>query len=259
MKQLFLTFMLFATAVAVYADVPSFGDVKLKLYFEDAPVYRTAKGGVIVGGGILDNEQYLVIEAKFRPGAADEASIEKARKNKISPATKAWHGMWVDNVRMNALVAYPEVIGKNRKETIYGLFSGATTFWSISLDGKEHTATMFIPPHLIARYTGFSRRLPRKAETKSAQKAANRLSPKDFFAEVVFTTSKGLELGRAYCHVDGMRSDADGDLYFRRVEKRVGSRVVRGAIIPRSRSPWANINPQRYDLIRSDGGFVQTN
>ena len=85
-----------------------------------------------------------------------------------------------------------------------------------------------------------------------------KLSTKDFFAEVVFTTSRGLELGRAYCHVDGMRTNADGDLYFRRVEKRVGSRIIRGAIIPRSRSPWAFINPERYDLIRSDGGFVQS-
>ena len=258
MKQLFLTLMLLATAVAMCADVPSFGDVKLKLYFESAPVYRTIKGGVIVGGGgILDNEQYLVVEAKFRPGAADKAAIEKARKNKISPATKAWHGMWVDNVTMSVLVAYPEVIGKNRKETIYGLFSGATTFWSVSLDGKEHTATMFVPPHLIARYAGFLRKAPRKADG-SSQKTAARISAKDFFAEVVFTTSKGLELGRAYCHVDGMSTNADGDSYFRRVEKRVGSRIIRGAILPRSRSPWAYINPERYDLIRSDGGFVQT-
>lgn len=259
MKQLFLTLMLLATAVAVCADVPSFGDVKLKLYFESAPTYRTVKGGVISGGGILDNDQYLVVEAKFRPGAADDAAIEKARKNKTAPATRAWHGMWVDNVKMNVLVAYPEVIGKSRKETVYGLFSGATTFWSISLDGKEHTATMFVPPHLIARYAGFQRKAPRKADSRSgSQKTAARISAKDFFAEVVFTTPKGLELGRAYCYVDGMRSNDDGNLYFRRVEKRVGSRVIRGAILPRSRSPWAYINPERYDLIRSDGGFVQT-
>ena len=257
MKQLLCVFVLIASAV-VCADVPSFGEVKLKLYFENAPVFRNNKSGALSGGGILDNEQYLVVEAKFRPGAADEASIEKARKNKISPATKAWHGMWVDNVRMNVLVAYPEVIGKSRKETLYGLFSGATTFWSVSLDGKEHIATMFIPPHLIARYAGFSRRIAKKSDNRGTQqKAASRLSANDFFAEVVFTTSKGLELGRAYCHVDGMRTNADGDLYFRRVEKRVGSRMIRGAILSRSRSPWALINPERFDLIRTDGGFVQ--
>ena len=257
MKSAFLTILCLAAAV-LCADVPSFGDVKLKMYFEHAPAYRTVKGGVVSGGGILDNEQYLVIEAKFRPGAADEASVEKARKNRTAPATKAWSGMWVDNVRMNALVAYPEIIGKNRKETVYGLFAGTTTFWSVSLDGKEHTATMFVPPHLIARYAGFSRRSPRKPDGRTAARSSYKLSTKDFFAEVVFTTSRGLELGRAYCHVDGMRTNADGDLYFRRVEKRVGSRIIRGAIIPRSRSPWAFINPERYDLIRSDGGFVQS-
>ena len=257
MKSAFLTILCLAAAV-LCADVPSFGDVKLKMYFEHAPTYRTVKGGVVSGGGILDNEQYLVIEAKFRPGAADEASVEKARKNGTAPATKAWSGMWVDNVRMNALVAYPEIIGKTRKETAYGLFAGTTTFWSVSLDGKEHTATMFVPPHLIARYAGFSRRSPRKSDGRTVARNAYKLSTKDFFAEVVFTTSRGLELGRAYCHVDGMRTNADGDLYFRRVEKRVGSRIIRGAIIPRSRSPWAFINPERYDLIRSDGGFVQS-
>jgi hypothetical protein len=255
MKKLILMVML--AAAAVYADVPSFGDVKLRMYFDHAPTYRTVRGGVVSGGGILDNEQYLVIEAVFRPGAADEASVEKAAKNRTAPATKAWPGMWVDNVRMKTLVAYPEIVGRNRKESVYGLFSGSTTFWSISLDGKEHTATMFVPPHLISRYAGFSRRSPRKQDGKTPARNAYKLSTKDFFAEVVFTTAKGLELGRAYCHVDGMRTNDDGNLYFRRVEKRVGSRIINGAVQPRSRSPWAFINPERYDLIRSDGGYIQ--
>ena len=254
-KFLTLAFLIGVTAAAVCADVVSFGDVKLKLYFSRAPFYRAEKGGAGTSG-LLDNDQYLVVEATYNPGVADEANVEKARKNKISPATKALHGRWVDNVRMSVLVAYPEVFGKSRKDTIYGLFSGSTTFWTVALDGKEHTATMFVPPHLIARYAGFSRRVMRQADGKPVPKGAGKFSAKDFFAEVIFTTSKGAELGRAYCYVDGMRNNDDGDLYFRRAEKRVGSRVIRGGVFPRSRSPWAYINPERYDLIRSDGDFI---
>ena len=254
-KFLTLAFLIGVTAAAVCAEVVSFGEVKLKLYFSRAPQYRTDKGGA-VSGTLFDNDQYLVVEATYHPGITNEASAEKARKNKISPATKALNGRWLDNVRMSVLVAYPEVFGKSRKDTIYGLFSGSTTFWTVALDGKEHTATMFVPPHLIARYAGFSRRVMRQADGKPVPKGAGKFSAKDFFAEVIFTTSKGAELGRAYCYVDGMRNNDDGDLYFRRAEKRVGSRVIRGGVFPRSRSPWAYINPERYDLIRSDGDFI---
>ena len=154
---------------------------------------------------------------------------------------------------MNVLVAYPEITGRTRKETIYGLFAGTTKFWSIPLDGKKHTATMFIPPHLLARYTNIRVKSPRKNDPK-ASRPAYRLSPKDFFAEVIFTTPSGGELGRGYCNVDGARTTDEKTGYFRRLENQVGKRKIDGAVFSRSQSPWAMINPERYDLIVPPNG-----
>lgn len=246
MKKRVLTLLMFLTAALLTAETPSFGDIKVKLSFEHAPTYRTRTGGVINGGGLFDNEQYLVIEVVFNPGVITNTAVNRRGKPVSSPQAK--NNAWLDDVRMDVLIAYPEMAGKTRKETIYGLFAGSTVFWSIPLDGKKHVATMFVPPHLLARYTNIRVRSPRKDDGKSPR-ASYRLSPKDFFAEAIFTVPRGGELGRGYCHVDGARTVNERDSYFRRLENRVGSRKVSGAVFPRSRSPWALVNPERFDLI----------
>ena len=240
------------TALLLSAETPSFGEVEVKLSFEHAPTYRTRTGGVLNGGGLFDNEQYLVIEAVFSPGVVKEPAA-RSRSGKIKRSTPiAKSRAWLDNVKMNVLVAYPEVTGRIRKETIYGVFSGSTLFWSIPLDGKKHTATMFVPPHLLARYTNIRSRSPRKNDGRSPR-PAYRLSPRDFFVEVIFTSANGQELGRGYSSVDGARSETEKDSYFRRLETQVGSRKVEGAVFSRNRSPCALINPERYDLIAPAG------
>ena len=236
----------FLAAAVLSAETPSFGDIKVKLSFEHAPTYRTRTGGVINGGGLFDNEQYLAVEVVFNPGVVVNNKVNRNGKPISSPQAKS--NAWLDDVKMDVLVAYPEVTGRNRKETIYGLFSGTTRFWSIPLDGKKHVATMFVPPHLLARYTNIRARSPRKSDGKSPR-AAYRLSPRDFFVEVIFTTSRGGELGRGYCNVDGARTVHEKDSYFRKLENRVGQGKIDGAVFPRSRSPWALINPERFDLI----------
>lgn len=249
MQKRVLTLLAVAAAAVLSANTPSFGDIKVKLSFEHAPTYRTRTGGVINGGGLFDNEQYLVVEAIYSPGVI---KANANSKSKHTPAPQAQHGAWLDGVIMNVLVAYPEITGRTRKETIYGLFAGTTHFWSIPLDGKKHTATMFVPPHLLARYTNISVRSPRKNDGKS-QRPTYRLSPRDFFVEVIFTTPTGEELGRGYCNVDGARTTGEKANYFRRLEIQVGKRKIDGAVFPRNRSPWSMINPERFDLIAPPG------
>ena len=253
MRKRVLALLAFAAAALVAADTPSFGDVKVKLSFEHAPTYRTRTGGVINGGGLFDNEQYLAVEAEFSPGIVKK--LAKSR-NRSSSAVQAKNGEWLDGVKMIVLVAYPEIAGRTRKETIYGLFAGTTTFWSIPLDGKKHYATMFVPPHLLARYTNIRAKSPKKNDGKQT-KSNYRLSARDFFAEVVFTTPSGLELGRGYCNVDGARSINEKDAYFRRLENQVGKRKINDAVFPRNRSPWSLINPERFDLIAPSGAYMQ--
>ena len=148
MKKRVSAAILFLTAAILSAEVPNFGDIKVKLSFEHAPTYRTRTGGVINGGGLFDNEQYLAVEVIFNPGVIFKTDTNRKGKVISSPQAKA--NAWLDDVRMDVLIAYPEIPGRTRKETYYGLFSGSTVFWSIPLDGKKHVATMFVPPHLLA-------------------------------------------------------------------------------------------------------------
>ena len=62
------------------------------------------------------------------------------------------------------------------------------------------------------------------------------------------------ELGRGYCHVDAARTVNEKDAVFRHLESRLGSRIVEGAVLSRDLSPWALINPERYDFISPPGG-----
>ena len=255
MKKRVSAAILFLTAAILSAEVPNFGDIKVKLSFEHAPTYRTRTGGVINGGGLFDNEQYLAVEVVFNPGVIFKTDTNRKGKVIASPQAKA--NAWLDDVRMDVLIAYPEIPGRTRKETYYGLFSGSTVFWSIPLDGKKHVATMFVPPHLLARYTNIKARSPHKNNGKPPR-ASYRLSPRDFFVEVIFTCPGTGELGRGYCNVDGARTLNERDSHFRRLENAVGKRKIDGAVFPRSRSPWALINPERFDLIVPAARQVQT-
>ena len=249
--KLVLLLILSGVALMLYGREPSFGDIKVKLSFEHAPTYRTRTGGVINGSSLFDNEQYLAVEAIYNPGVVTENVVNRKGKQISSP--QAASNAWLDGVEMKVLVAYPEVTGRTRKETVYGLFSGKTTFWSIRLDGKKHTATMFVPPQLLARYTNIRARSPRKSDGK-IPRSSYRLSTRDFFVEVIFTTRDGKELGRGYCHVDAARTVNEKDAVFRHLESRLGSRIVEGAVLSRDLSPWALINPERYDFISPPGG-----
>lgn len=248
--KLFLLLISCPAVMLLSGNEPSFGDVKVKISFEHAPAYRSRTGSISNGSALFDNERYLAVEAVYTPGVVAENATDRKGKQLNTPQSDS--NVWLDGVQMKVLVAYPAVPGRTRKETVFGLFSGETVFRTIRLDGKKHSATMFVPPQLLARYAGSKVRTTRSNE-KQKQRSSQRLSLRDFFVEVIFVTSDGKELGRGYSQVDGARTVNEKDAFFRRLEARAGKNVIKKAVLSRDDSPWALINPHRYDLIMPEG------
>ena len=242
MKKRVLILTVFLAAMIHAAAGSVFGDIKLKLSFEKAPRYRTANTETVAGARLLDFEEYLVVEATYIPGVIEQ----KAANSKSKAIPKADPKTWLDNVVMDVLVAYPEQIGKNQMNTTYGLFEGKTYFWSIRLDGKRHTATMFVPPHLLARY------INQPSEVKKNQKVNYRYSPRDFFVEVTFRTKDGKKLGQKhYGSIPKCKTPEDYERFFRKIENLTtkDKSIVKDAVLPRNCSPWAFVSPENYDMI----------
>ena len=260
--------MVFLAAIVIAAsekEEPVFSDIKLELSFEKAPRFRTAVNET-GNNKFLDSEEYLVVKATYIPGVRKKPiGTTKTpqvwlRNNKKIMLGKLEAKRWLDNVRMDVLVAYPDQLSrKGKRQTTYGLFEGKTNFWSIPIDGKKHTATMFVPPHLLARY------INQPVENQRQQRMHYRYSPKDFFVEVIFRTANGEILGARYYnnpYSASMPSDQvqlECEKFFRKIEDSAtrDKSIVRNAVLPRNRSPWAFINPECYDLITPGSGTAQ--
>ena len=126
---------------------------------------------------------------------------------------------------------------KTSGKSIYGLYTGETAFYNVRLDGKKHQALMFVPGWFIDRYS----RSP-NGQVRTAAK-------NDFIVEAVFS-SGGRDIAREYYGISGAKDFAGA---LSRVPENM---VFSGGVLPRSRTPWAVLNADRFDVeneFPSDG------
>ena len=235
--------LLFAGALLCGSEgrVVQFGSINLRVSLEAAPsVVRTAGGGGIYssGGTVLTNKRWVAIMVSYIPGVASRKTPKTRNVSSNAKGVQSARGLWIDDVKMRVLVAYPAA-NPRRTNVVYGLFEGVTHFWTIRLDGQRHTAQMFIPPQLLDRYA---------APTLNGRREVA-LVPGDFRVMVEFSTSDGKLLGRV-CSQNTAAKTGNPYAFFTSLLTSPGATVVKDAILPRNKTPWAWYMPSTFDYIK---------
>lgn len=171
------------------------------------------------------NTHWAVIVVDYYPGMVRAGKAD-------SKIAKSVRGGWIDDVTCEVSVEMP-MDGSDKKST--GLLTGKCTLWSVALDGKIHTLLMLIPPQILDRY------MPLRGASEFVAKAS------DFRVQVVFRDSNGSVLGEGYCNLNV--KDDQGAAYFDKLRNGV---VIKDAVLPRNKTPWAFHCFDRYDLLKSE-------
>lgn len=174
--------------------------------------------------------KYLMVLVGYTP-EPEKDFIPSYRLRKGGKGFVVYRG-WLDDVDMSVRVLFHTGVLDSKGVSVRGLFTGKTRFWTIKKDGSHHLALMFVPAKLLDRYCA------------PGNRAANL---KNFQVEVTFSRG-GKVIGRAYCHVPGKSTAAQQMTFEKEVKLVPESLILHGAVVPRSRSPWALLTPDNYDL-----------
>ena len=174
--------------------------------------------------------KYLMLRIEYTPESEKEV-IPSYRLRKGGTGFVVYRG-WLDDVDLSVKVMFHTGVLDRKRASVCGLFTGKTRFWTIKKDGLRHLALMFVPAKLLDRYC-----IP-----------GNRgIAKKNFQVEVTFSRG-GKVIGQAYCNVPGSSVSAQKMKFEREVKRVPESLILQDAVIPRSRSPWALLTPDNYDL-----------
>ena len=223
------------------ANVVQFGAVRVQLSLEAAPaVSRTGgtSGAYGAGGVSFINKRWLVVHVSFVPGVVAMRKMAKNAGNQKS--IQGLNGRWIDDVNMRVRVAFPSSNAR-KSNVVYSILEGKTTFWTLRLDGRRHTAVMFVPPQLLDRY----------ASTTSGGRREMALTLADYRVLVEFSDSRGNFLGRATERIGN--KNQENISFFESLVNSPGTMVVKGAVLPRSKSPWSWHMPSTFDYIKDTG------
>ena len=232
---------------AAKANVVQFGDIRVQLSLEAAPaVSRTGgtTGAYGTGGVSFINKRWLVVHVSFIPGVTDARKLAKNTGNQ--KGVQGLNGRWIDDVNMRVRVAFP-TSNARRNDVVYGILEGKTAFWTLRLDGKRHTAVMFVPPQLLDRY----------ASTVSGGRREMALTLADYRVLVEFSDSRGNFLGRATERSGG--KNQENISFFESLVNNPGTMVVKGAVLSRDKSPWAWHMSSTFDYIKDTGSDTGKN
>lgn len=191
-----------------------FSKVKISVSSQSAPRYNESSPTDSSTGNLRN--KWLVIAVDYTPRLS-------GIKDKNA---------WIDDV---VLVVRLQLVSSSRDRAVTYVFTGETEFWTIPLDGRKHTATMMVPPHLLDRY------LPPSG-------VGSTVSTSSLPVEAVFYDRTGAVIGRGQT---GFKSDAQAEEFFRNAES---SRipVLEGAILPRNKTPWQWSKVDDFDLIKPE-------
>ena len=213
---------LFLSEAAMAAD-DFFTKIKINLSSSHAPNIRNSSNATVSASASWRNK-WLIIAVDDTPVAP-----EKGMRN-----------AWINDVEMRVRAVFN---GQSDGKTQAFYFSGSSLFWTIPLDNRKHIATMMIPPQLLDRY------LP------SGGSASTVNLGNTFTIEVLFLNRAGVVIGRGYYGRRGL-SDEEYANYFSKLGG--AATEISGAILPRNETPWAFMDIDDYDLLKSGGAAQQS-
>lgn len=218
-------------------------NVKVSL-IEPAEVRYTSSLPLNLGRRQPDN-RWVMIAVEYTPKAKVLTHVK--RRDRSDTARR--HGqMWLDDVNLRVRVIFGSLNAAGR--TVNVLMDGDTSFWTVKLDGLKHTAVMFIPAYLIDRYYVQLARSNVNRKSVSAAVASRKIKDSDLIVEAVFSAG-GEELARAYSNI-GVSNISRAKNKFERMAGLVpGDLLLKGAVLPKGKSPWAFYNINHFDPEKS--------
>ena len=152
---------------------------------------------------------------------------------------------WLDNAELKVWAVF-DTGSKVKDEPVWVLFTGKTVFHSIKRNGKEHLAVMFLPAKMLDRYCShWGGGATKAAKTSFLLKAE------------MFHHGKSLKVAFS-SNVPGKNNEGR-EVEFERILTGVSKQLMfENSLLPRSRSPWALLAPDDYDLeVEKSVGSVQ--
>ena len=154
-------------ALSAASDRTAFAKIKVEFHLEQPPVPNVSRAPNS-NPWVTLGQKWLVVKVLYSPQTPRDGGPVRST--------------FLDGVRMRVTSTFP--IGGDSRSGELGLFKGEETFWTVCCDGRQHTAMMFVPPHLLQRYVYM-------ADGYSGVHTPQRGSIK---VEVVFTDSAGTPL-----------------------------------------------------------------
>ena len=226
-SALWLSLTLAATVFAAPEEI-AFSRVDVSVKLEKTPkIEFNSIGSPTYGNnkGKVQNANWVVVVVEYTPGY-----LPAGKKVNPKVVAKAREGAWIDDVTLDVDVEIP---GERDKKTV---LSGRTEFWTVQLDGRNHVALMLVPPQILERY------LPLKGRSEQTVRLA------DIKVQAIFRNKEGKELGVGYFNCPRKLEDAAD--YFQ--QSLAASNVIKGAVMPRHKTPWLYHQIDNYDLLKID-------
>ena len=240
-RILLFTALCCACLCAADVNVVQFGSIKAVLSLETAPNVLRSGGSSPVyssGGAVFVNKRWLAVHVSFVPGVVARKSLAKNQGN--AKNVQGMTGRWIDDVKMRVRIAFP-TDNIRKSNAVYAIFEGETIFWTLRLDGKRHSALMFVPPQMLDRY----------ATKVSKNRKETPLMLSEYKVLVEFSDSKGNFLGRATERSGG--KNQNNIALFESLVNTPGTTIIKGAVLPKNKSPWAWHMSSTFDYIKDAG------
>jgi hypothetical protein len=195
-----------------YVSSRSFRNVKVEVKLLDTPLINVNNYPNSLRSG---SGKWLALEISYYPPKS------YIKSNKF---------VWVDDVKLEAQVLMPAYY--NGRD-VMALMTGSVVYWSIPMDGKKHYAMLLVPPQIIKRYS----------------RPNIKMRKDSVLARVALVTKNKDTLFVAYAR-SSVSSSRANQLFARYNQPISNALRLDNAVLPRSKTPWAFIRYDYYDLIK---------
>jgi hypothetical protein len=192
-------------------------DIEIKLKFVDSP--QISAGNVSPYND--SKTKWLNIELIY---------TTEAIKNKESGNSE-----WLDDFSIQYEILVDSFF-KGKK--VPALLSGTVKYWTVEMNGEKHYAEAFVHPSFIKRYFDPSM----KIKGNTAEK---------IFARITFYDKERRPIARSFNVPKGLSEDKVQG-FFKVAEDSLGVLRVENVVFPRTKTPWGNLNTDRFEVIKEE-------
>lgn len=185
-------------------------DASIELDVVDTPIWKVIN--VMEKGGI-SNRKWIQIEVSFSTGISNKT------------------GESMDDVSAEYEILFPTEDPKQP----YVLLSGKVTYWAFALDGGKHHLLAFVPPRIIEKWGGSSKKI-------------NKTDVSKMDARVVFKFNDA-DIGIGYQVPRGGNINQVVDK-FNKAKTLPGLAREKSGILGSDKTPWAFLNYDYYEAVK---------